>query len=64
MLFLADCSYNCDDENCYKDLARLRGMKYMTWENIDKLVQEDEVGGQILSRFCDVNIFHLWIKEF
>ena len=38
------CSrYNCDDEHCYKDLARLRGLRYMTWENIDKLTQEDEV---------------------
>ncbi|KAK6022821.1 hypothetical protein OSTOST_11465, partial [Ostertagia ostertagi] len=23
--------YNCDDRNCYKDLARLRGVKYFTW---------------------------------
>ncbi|CAH1785030.1 unnamed protein product [Owenia fusiformis] len=46
-LFLPDWgvlfeAYNCDDANCYKDLARLRGVKYMTWENIDKLDQEDE----------------------
>ena len=36
-------SYNCDDQHCYLDLARLRGVKYMTWENMDKLKQEDEV---------------------
>lgn len=23
--------YNCDDRNCYKDLASLRGVKYFTW---------------------------------
>lgn len=25
--------YNCGDPNCYKDLARLRGVNYITWEN-------------------------------
>lgn len=29
--------YNCDDEHCYKDLARLRGVKYMTWTDSTKL---------------------------
>ncbi|EPB70671.1 hypothetical protein ANCCEY_10224 [Ancylostoma ceylanicum] len=23
--------YNCEDRGCYKDLARLRGVKYFTW---------------------------------
>ncbi|VDO37577.1 unnamed protein product, partial [Haemonchus placei] len=36
LLFLPDWGaimelYNCDDRNCYKDLARLRGVKYFTW---------------------------------
>ena len=35
--------YNCEDPDCYRDLARLRGVHYMTWENKQKLVQEDEV---------------------
>uniref|UniRef100_A0A1Y1KUM6 Uncharacterized protein n=1 Tax=Photinus pyralis TaxID=7054 RepID=A0A1Y1KUM6_PHOPY len=34
--------YNCEDENCYFDLARLRGVKYITWEDSTKLIQEDE----------------------
>jgi EGF domain-specific O-GlcNAc transferase len=34
--------YNCDDTDCYLDLARLRGVKYFTWENESKLVQQDE----------------------
>lgn len=25
--------YHCEDPNCYKDLARLRGINYVTWEN-------------------------------
>ena len=36
-------SYNCEDENCYKDLARLRGVRYITWRDVDKLTPEDEV---------------------
>ncbi|XP_054283091.1 EGF domain-specific O-linked N-acetylglucosamine transferase [Macrosteles quadrilineatus] len=47
LLFLPDWAvvfelYNCEDESCYLDLARLRGVKYITWENKEKLWQEDE----------------------
>lgn len=35
--------YNCEDESCYADLARLKGLKYLTWEKSDKLFPEDEV---------------------
>ena len=35
--------YNCEDKLCYQDLARLRGTKYFTWENKEKLDQQDEV---------------------
>ncbi|KAK3769696.1 hypothetical protein RRG08_004947 [Elysia crispata] len=34
--------YNCEDPSCYFDLARLRGLKYITWEKKKKLTQEDE----------------------
>ena len=34
--------YNCGDEFCYKDLARLRGIKYITWMNESKLYPEDD----------------------
>ncbi|KAL8606145.1 hypothetical protein ACOMHN_067128 [Nucella lapillus] len=34
--------YNCEDSDCYHDLARLRGVHYMTWENKKKLHQQDE----------------------
>lgn len=29
--------YHCEDPNCYKDLARLRGVNYITWEDRSKL---------------------------
>ena len=40
-LFLPDWAalfelFNCDDD-CYKDLARLRGLKYVTWKDKNKL---------------------------
>ncbi|XP_043467155.1 EGF domain-specific O-linked N-acetylglucosamine transferase [Leptopilina heterotoma] len=46
LLFLPDWAsvfelYNCEDSSCYKDLARLRGVKYFTWTNLEKLIQED-----------------------
>ncbi|XP_055614137.1 EGF domain-specific O-linked N-acetylglucosamine transferase [Uranotaenia lowii] len=34
--------YHCEDRNCYKDLARLKGVKYMTWERDDLIYPEDE----------------------
>ncbi|XP_028176160.1 EGF domain-specific O-linked N-acetylglucosamine transferase [Ostrinia furnacalis] len=50
LMFLPDWAavfelYNCEDPNCYFDLARLRGLKYVTWENKEKLVQQDEGHG-------------------
>ncbi|RMX60630.1 hypothetical protein pdam_00013756 [Pocillopora damicornis] len=46
-LFLPDWAnlfelYNCGDVNCYRDLARLRGVSYTTWENEDKVVEHTE----------------------
>ncbi|XP_015604766.1 EGF domain-specific O-linked N-acetylglucosamine transferase isoform X2 [Cephus cinctus] len=46
LMFLPDWAaifelYNCEDPSCYKDLARLRGIKYFTWDNAEKLVQQD-----------------------
>lgn len=42
LLFLPDWAslfelYNCKDESCYRDLARLRGVNYVTWERADKM---------------------------
>uniref|UniRef100_A0A8K9WSD1 EGF domain-specific O-linked N-acetylglucosamine (GlcNAc) transferase n=1 Tax=Oncorhynchus mykiss TaxID=8022 RepID=A0A8K9WSD1_ONCMY len=47
LLFLPDWAvifelYNCQDESCYRDLARLRGIRYMTWQKRDKVLPEDK----------------------
>ncbi|XP_046439700.1 EGF domain-specific O-linked N-acetylglucosamine transferase-like [Daphnia pulex] len=47
LLFLPDWAsvfelYNCGDEHCYADLARLRGVHYQTWTNPEKLKPQDE----------------------
>jgi protein O-GlcNAc transferase len=34
--------YNCDDRDCYHDLARLRGVEYFTWEDESKVYPQDE----------------------
>lgn len=35
--------YHCEDPGCYSDLARLRGVHYITWEDQSKLTQQDDV---------------------
>ncbi|CAB0031570.1 unnamed protein product [Trichogramma brassicae] len=35
--------YNCEDASCYKDLARLKGIKYITWQDKSKLTEVDPV---------------------
>uniref|UniRef100_A0A673ZGY2 EGF domain-specific O-linked N-acetylglucosamine transferase n=1 Tax=Salmo trutta TaxID=8032 RepID=A0A673ZGY2_SALTR len=47
LLFLPDWAvifelYNCQDESCYRDLARQRGIRYATWQKRDKVLQEDK----------------------
>ena len=43
--------FNCDDEHCYKDLARLRGVRYVTWTNSDNITPEHEVRERSGGRF-------------
>lgn len=35
--------YNCEDERCYLDLARLRGVHYITWQKPSKVFPQDKV---------------------
>ncbi|KAK3513007.1 hypothetical protein QTP70_035181, partial [Hemibagrus guttatus] len=47
LLFLPDWAvifelYNCHDESCYRDLARLRGVHYLTWQRADKVFPQDK----------------------
>ena len=37
--------YHCDDPSCYRDLARLRGVKHVTWTN-ESLVYHFEADGE------------------
>lgn len=34
--------HNCEDPACYKDLSRLRGIHYLTWEDQTKVEKQDE----------------------
>ncbi|XP_004929309.2 EGF domain-specific O-linked N-acetylglucosamine transferase [Bombyx mori] len=69
LLFLPDWAavfeiYNCEDPNCYADLSRLRGLKYVTWEDKSKLVQQDEghsPGGGSHAKFTN---YSFDVKEF
>lgn len=35
--------YNCEDTSCYRDLARLRGINYVTWEKDHLIERQDQV---------------------
>ncbi|KAK2582236.1 hypothetical protein KPH14_004582 [Odynerus spinipes] len=69
LLFLPDWAavfeiYNCEDPSCYKDLARLRGVKYFTWEDSSKLIQQDpgtHPDGGAHAKFTN---YHFDVKEF
>ncbi|XP_058802591.1 EGF domain-specific O-linked N-acetylglucosamine transferase [Phymastichus coffea] len=49
--------YNCEDPSCYKDLARLKGIKYLTWEDTNKLIEDDpgthQYGGGAHAKFTN-----------
>ena len=72
-LFLRDWAalfeiYHCEDSECYGDLARLRGVKYITWTNDDLLKSESEEKtsashAKFTSYSFDVNEFLRKIEE-
>ncbi|GFO27782.1 Egf domain-specific o-linked n-acetylglucosamine transferase [Plakobranchus ocellatus] len=69
MLFQPDWAvvielYNCEDPNCYSDLARLRGIKYMTWEKKHKLMQEDEGHHPTLGAHAKFTNYAFDVEEF
>ncbi|XP_005089308.1 EGF domain-specific O-linked N-acetylglucosamine transferase [Aplysia californica] len=69
MLFQPDWAvvmelYNCEDAGCYFDLARLRGIRYMTWERKDKLVQEDEGHHPTLGAHAKFTNYSFDLSEF
>ncbi|XP_075738861.1 EGF domain-specific O-linked N-acetylglucosamine transferase isoform X3 [Rhipicephalus microplus] len=56
--------YNCDDPVCYKDLARLRGVKYFTWEDNTKLQAEDEGHHPTLGAHAKFTNYRFDVDEF
>ena len=46
--------FNCEDESCYRDLARLRGIRYVTWQKRDKVLPQDKVGKLQPAVCCNV----------
>lgn len=52
--------YHCEDPACYSDLARLRGVHYLTWEDQSKLIQQDDVSFStftvVIQRHIEVHI--------
>ncbi|CAH0726700.1 unnamed protein product, partial [Brenthis ino] len=69
LLFLPDWAavfevYNCEDPNCYSDLARLRGLKYVTWEDKAKLVQQDQGNGPGGVSHAKFTNYSFDVKEF
>lgn len=69
LLFLPDWAvifeiYNCEDDACYRDLARLRGVKYITWENKDKVKPEDEGHHPTLGAHAKFTNYDFDVEEF
>ncbi|XP_069142595.1 EGF domain-specific O-linked N-acetylglucosamine transferase-like isoform X1 [Argopecten irradians] len=56
--------YNCEDSGCYFDLARLRGVHYMTWERKNKLHQEDEGHHPTLGAHAKFTNYSFDVEEF
>ncbi|GFR77906.1 EGF domain-specific O-linked N-acetylglucosamine transferase [Elysia marginata] len=56
--------YNCEDAACYLDLARLRGVKYFTWQKKKKLKQEDEGHHPTLGAHAKFTNYAFDVEEF
>lgn len=69
LLFLPDWAvifelYNCEDERCYLDLARLRGVHYITWEKADKVYPQDKGHHPTLGEHPKFTNYAFDVKEF
>ncbi|GIY59119.1 EGF domain-specific O-linked N-acetylglucosamine transferase [Caerostris extrusa] len=56
--------FNCEDESCYADLARLKGLEYFTWEKSDKIIPEDEGHHPTLGAHAKFTNYSFDIPEF
>uniref|UniRef100_A0A1A8RPJ1 EGF domain-specific O-linked N-acetylglucosamine transferase n=1 Tax=Nothobranchius rachovii TaxID=451742 RepID=A0A1A8RPJ1_9TELE len=69
LLFLPDWAvifelYNCQDESCYRDLARLRGVRYVTWQKMDKVLPKDKGHHPTLGDHPKFTNYSFDVKEF
>ncbi|XP_048878340.1 EGF domain-specific O-linked N-acetylglucosamine transferase [Brienomyrus brachyistius] len=69
LLFLPDWAvvfelYNCQDESCYRDLARLRGIHYVTWQKRDKVVPQDKGHHPTLGEHPKFTNYSFDVQEF
>jgi protein O-GlcNAc transferase len=62
--FTSSCShrYHCEDPNCYSDLARLRGVKYLTWRDKSKLKAQD-IKQDLESSYYEKHANYVFDKE-
>ncbi|XP_053724846.1 EGF domain-specific O-linked N-acetylglucosamine transferase [Synchiropus splendidus] len=69
LLFLPDWAvifelYNCQDERCYLDLARLRGIRYVTWQKMDKLYPQDKGHHPVFEEHPKFTNYSFDVEEF
>ncbi|XP_035131974.1 EGF domain-specific O-linked N-acetylglucosamine transferase isoform X5 [Callithrix jacchus] len=69
LLFLPDWAavfelYNCEDERCYLDLARLRGVHYITWQRQNKVFPQDKGHHPTLGEHPKFTNYSFDVEEF
>ncbi|MBN3294032.1 EOGT transferase, partial [Polypterus senegalus] len=69
LLFLPDWAvifelYNCKDESCYFDLARLRGVRYVTWQKKNKVFPQDKGHHPTLGEHPKFTNYSFDVQEF
>ncbi|XP_006865699.1 PREDICTED: EGF domain-specific O-linked N-acetylglucosamine transferase isoform X2 [Chrysochloris asiatica] len=69
LLFLPDWAavfelYNCEDERCYLDLARLRGVHYVTWRKRNKVFPQDKGHHPTLGEHPKFTNYSFDVEEF
>ncbi|XP_055484409.1 EGF domain-specific O-linked N-acetylglucosamine transferase [Psammomys obesus] len=69
LLFLPDWAavfelYNCEDERCYLDLARLRGVYYVTWRKPSKVFPQDKGHHPTLGEHPKFTNYSFDVEEF
>lgn len=69
LLFLPDWAavfelYNCGDQRCYLDLARLRGVHYITWRRQSKVFPQDKGHHPTLGEHPKFTNYSFDVEEF